>query len=216
MNKLIMKYLIVLSTISIFLISCENDKVDYGYDKYYEEIVTAMGKNVFLLDDGKKILSTNENEKLNLQSGDRVLIHYTLLPETESGYDQVVRLNGASKIPQGKLKLVSEKDIKAAVKEPVHLESAWLGSHYLNLQMYMNRYSEAHTIGLLADSTQLSNDTLRIYFEHNPNNDSAGYPVHFFLSFDLENVLGKPENTKNIAVNINTDNYGTKIYELKY
>lgn len=211
-----MQRFIVLAAISVFLISCENDKVDYGFDKYYEEIVTAMEKNVFLLDDGKKILNTKENEKLIFQSGDRVLINYTLLPETKSGYDQVVRLNGASKIPQGKLKLTDGKDIESSIKAPVHLESVWLGSHYLNLQMYINRKSEAHTIGLLADSTQLSNDTLRIYFEHNPNNDLVGFPVHFFLSFDLENVLGKPGNKKNIAVHINTDNYETKIYKFKY
>jgi hypothetical protein len=216
MNKLIIHQFIAFFTLSVFLTSCENNQFDYGLDKYYEEIVTAMGKNVFLLDDGKTILNVNENETQTFQSGERIFLNYTLLPKATSDYDYTVRVNGASKITLGKLNKVSQQEIESSAKEPVHLESVWLGNHYLNMQFYINRKSESHIIGLLTDSTQLANDTIQIYFKHDLNNDPAGYLSHVFLSFDLENVLGKPENKKNIAVNINTDNYGAKIYELKY
>jgi hypothetical protein len=198
------------------LASCETNPVDYGLDRYYKEILTFTGENSFLSDEGKTILNVSEDKKPNYQPGDRVLLNYTLLPETTSGYDYTVRVNGTSKIPLGKLTLVDQKEIETAANEPIHLESVWLGSHYLNFQLYLNYKSEAHSIGLLVDSTLLAEDTIRIYFKHNSNNDPAGYPVHTFISFDLEEVLGKPKNSQAIAVAVNTDNYGQKAYQLIY
>jgi hypothetical protein len=174
MKRIITLLFIALFTGSLFLTSCENNKFDYGLDKYYEEIVTAMGKNVFLLDNGEKMLSVTENGNQTFQSGDRIFLNYTLLPENTAGYDYTVRVNGGAKITMGKLNKVSRKDIEASAKEPIQLESVWLGSHYLNMQFYINRKSESHIIGLLTDSTRLVNDTIQIYFKHDSNNDPVG------------------------------------------
>ena len=96
------------------------------------------------------------------------------------------------------------------------LESVWPGSHYLNMQFYLNYKSEAHKIGLLTDSTRLGSDTLLIRFIHDTNNDPPGYPSHAYLSFDLKEVLGDPGKSRPISVQINTSNYGNKTYTFDY
>jgi len=215
MNRLlIFKYIICFFAV-FFLFSCEDKKVDYGLDEYFVEIVTARTENEFLLDNGKKIFAASNENKKKYDSGDRVFINFTLLETTASG-DYNVRINGSAKIPQGKITLTDEKGINSAHNEPVVLESVWLGSHYLNMQFYLNYKSTAHKIGLLADSTRLESDTIRLYFLHDLNNDPLGYPSHSYLSFDLKDVLGEPQKARPISVQINTSNYGNKIYDFEY
>jgi hypothetical protein len=195
-------------------ISCDTETVDYGFGEYFEEIATATSGNAFLSDQGKKILSVNE--KPVFEAGERVYLNYTLLPETTPGFDYTVRINGSSKIPVGKIKRGSQADVESAVREAVHFESIWIGSHYLNMQFYINYKSEAHTIGMIVDSTRLDSDTIHMYFDHNPNHDPVGYPVHLMLSFDLKDLPGDPGNNKNLLIDINTNNYGLKTYALQY
>ena len=201
--------------LAIFLFSCEDKEVDYGYDKYYVEIVTAQSGNIFLSDNGKTIVAKSNESKKNYESGGRVLINYTLLETVASG-DYYVRINGSAKVPLGKLSLSNDSIIQASAKEPILLESVWLGSHYLNMQFYINYKSKAHKIGLLTDSTSLGTGTIRMYFVHDSDNDSPGYPSHTYLSLDLKDVLGDPGNGRPISVQINTSNYGDKIYEFEY
>ena len=211
-NPLIINLIVIAS----ILFSCEDKIVDYGLDTYYVEIVTAQIENEFLSDKGIRIVAApNENQK-TYAFGDRVLINYTLLSSTASENSYDVRINGSAKIPLGKLELSNASSINSAVKEPVLLESVWIGSHYLNMQFYLNYKSVVHKIGLLTDSTRLESDTLRMYFTHNSNNDPPGYPSHAYLSFDLQDILGAPGNTRPISVQINTSNYGNKTYEFEY
>ena len=198
------------------LSACEDKNVDYGLDVYYVEIATALNSNEFLLDNGKTIVATPDEIKKTYATGDRVLLNYTLLPSNASGDGDNVRINGSAKVPLGKIMLKSDSAIRSEAKEPILLESVWLGSRYLNMQFYFNYMSEKHTMGLLADSARLKGDTLRLYFVHNTNNDPPGYPAHSYLSFDLKDVLGEPGKARPISVQINTTYYGTKNYEFEY
>ena len=198
-----------------FLFSCEDKTVDYGYDKYYVEIATFQSENLFLSDNGKMIVVKSNMSSKNYASGDRILLNYTLLETTASG-DFNVRLNGSAKISQAKISLTDKDKISSSIKDPVLLKSAWLGSHYLNMQFYINYKSTSHKIGLLADSTRLESDTIRMYFIHDINNDPPGYPSKTYLSFDLKDVLGDPGKGRPISIQINTSNYGDKTYEFEY
>lgn len=201
--------------LSLIFFSCEKKIIDYGLGEYYEEIVTAKGGNIFETDAGRIFYDKSETDK-SYQVGDRVLVNFTLLTETTSGYDFTVRVNSSAKIPLGELQAVSQKNINEAVNETVQLESLWMGNHYLNLNLYFYFKSETHSIGLLADSLSLKSDTVQIYLRHNTKNDPPGALNRLFISFDLEKVLGKPENKLLLLLNIDTSNYGNKTYELKY
>ena len=208
------KWVINFIIFAIFLFSCEDKSVDYGLDKYYVEIVTVQNNNLFLSDNGKIITATSDESNKTYASGDRVLLNYTLL--TASGNNYSVRINGSAKVPLGKLTLTDDLAIQSSAKEPILLESVWLGSHYLNMQFYLNYKSVTHKIGLLADSIRLESDTLRMYFTHDTNNDPPGYPSHTYLSFDLKDVLGDAGKGRPISVKINTNDYGNKIYNFAY
>jgi len=209
------KWVFFSTLIASILLSCEDKTVDYGLDEYYVEIVTAQSNDIFISDNGKFIISSNKS-KNNFSSGDRVFINYTLLGTNSSG-DYNVRINGSAKIPQANLTLTNEDTLNKSAREPVLLESVWLGSHYLNMQFYINFKSVAHKIALLADSTGIKSDTLRMYFMHDTAGDPPGYPSHSYLSFDLKEVLGNRENIpRPITVQINSSNYGDKIYSFEY
>ena len=188
--------------------------MDYGLDQYYVEFVTAQSGSEFLTDQGKLLVATPNDNSSPYAAGDRVLLNYTLLSTSENNY--TVRINGSSKIPLGKITLSDESAIQSSAKEPILLESVWLGSHYLNMLFYVNYKSATHKIGLLVDSTRLESDTLRMYFIHDTNNDPPGYPTRAYLSFDLKDILGDPGKSRPVSVQINTSNYGDKTYELEY
>jgi len=216
MNKGAVTGFLICFAIASFLFSCENKTVDYGLDKYYVEIVTALNSKEFQLDNGKIIIATSEEKTKAYVLGDRVLMNYTMLTEKEMEDNYSVRINGSAKIPLGKLTLTSDSAINASMKEPVLLESVWLGSQYLNMKFYINYKSASHSIGLLTDSMRLESDTLRMYFVHNTNNDPPGYPSNAYLSFNLKDVLGEPKNGRVISMQINTSNLGDKIFDFKY
>lgn len=198
------------------LFSCGDKPVDYGLDTYYVEIVTAQNTNEFLTDNGKLIVAEPVEKAKTYTFGDRILLNYTLLPSTASGDNNTIRINSSVKIPLGKLALSNGAAIQSSPKEPVLLESVWLGSHYLNMQFYLNYKSVTHKIGLLTDSTRLASDTLRMYFTHDTNNDPPGYPSRAYLSFDLKDILGDPVKSRPASVQINTSDYGNKTYEFEY
>ena len=216
MRKVEINHFIIFIAFIFILFSCEDKTVDYGLDVYYVELVTAQNDNEFLTDHGKKIVATANENKKTYASGDRVLLNYTLLSSTASDDSYKVRINGSVKIPLGKITLSNDSNINSAQREPVLLESVWIGSHYLNMQFYFNYKSATHKIALLADSTSIKSDTLRMYFIHDTNNDPPGYPTHVYLSFDLADVLGPPGNARNISVQVNTSNYGDKVYGFEY
>jgi hypothetical protein len=206
----------LLPILSLFFFSCKSDEVDYGLGEYYQEIATVLNDSVYLLDTGQTLCNINYKKIKALDAGKRVFLTYSYEKQRETSCDCAISLHGLLEITQGELKTFDEKDLDALPVEPVHLESVWLGSHYLNLRIYINYNSMPHSIGLFTDSTRLNADTVCIYFVHDLNGDSPGYPRASYLSFDLENVLGFPAGQKNILLNINTSNYANKTYKFKY
>jgi hypothetical protein len=207
----------LLACFSVFFFSCDEDAaVDYGLGEYYQHIATVLNDSAYLLDSGETLYNVKYRANKPREANKRVFLTYSLEKEKSAPYDRAIALHGLSEIASGELKAVDETEIDFSSSVPIRLESVWIGSHYLNMQFYFNYKSQTHSIGLLTDSSRLSGDTLHLYFMHDKNQDLPGYPVHLFLSFDLEKVLGRPENTKNLLLNINTSNYADKPYEFKY
>jgi hypothetical protein len=202
---------------SFFFVSCEEDNVDYGLDAYYQNLAVVLNDSVYMLDSGETIYSTNYKTRKSLETGKRVFLTYSYLPEQPVvSYDRAVVVHGFSEITSGQLQAVSKKEVDELPVEPVRLQSAWLGGRYLNMQFYINWKSTPHSIGLLTDSTRLQADTVSIYFKHDLNGDLPGSLTHLFVSFDLADVLGAPGNEKPLLVHINTSNYANKIYKFNY
>jgi hypothetical protein len=196
--------------ICLFFTSCEKEAVDYGLGEYYVEIVTALNDNAFRLDTGKTIYNTNKETYKDFKEGDRVYLNFSYLEN-----DQIA-IHGASKISSGELKAVAQNDFAGYADDPVRLESAWLGSHYLNILFYMDYKSVKHTIALITGELQKNDPEVNLYFRHDKKDDPAGYPTKVYVSFDLSKVLGEPQGDRTVHVRFNTTNYGDKTCEFKY
>ena len=194
------------------LVSCSPDAVDYGFGDYYVEIVTALGDNAFRLDKGQTIYDSNETAKQSYSSGDRVYLYFSY-GNTPS---DPVTIHAAAKIFSDALKSISAETLSQQANDPVRFESAWIGSHYLNLHIYFEYHSQAHKIALAIDEKRVDDAEIHLYFRHDTNNDAPGYLTSLYVSFDLSKVLGQPRGDRDVLVHFNTTNYGDKTCIFKY
>jgi hypothetical protein len=202
------------------LVSCQPaDVVDYGFGKYYVEIVTALDNHAFLLDNGQTVHDSNRTAKQTFAAGDRVYLHFSRA-YLHASYDETLAaqiiVHSAGKIFSHALQAIPEQVLAAQADEPLSPTSAWIGSHYLNLFLYMEFRSEAHKIALLTDKDRTGDPEVHLYLRHDRNNDSAGYPLSLYASYDLSPVLGAPRNDRTLFLHITTASAGEKIYTLTY
>jgi hypothetical protein len=194
------------------LVACSPETVDYGMGEYYAEIVTALENNAFLLDTGQTIRDHNKTARQSFAPGDRVYLSFSY----EKDPPDAVKVHGAKKIFSDTLQITPESAIHQQKNDPIRLESAWIGSRYLNLKFYMEYHSEAHKIALLTDAEHRSDPEIHLYFRHDKNNDAPGYLTPIYASYNLAEILGEPQGMQTLFVHFNTTNYGNKTCTLPY
>ena len=192
-------------------VSCSPDTVDYGFGNYYVEIVTALGGNAFLLDTGQTIYDSNQTAEQSFESGDRVYLYFSY----GNTFSDPVTVHRAAKIFSDALKPMSEETLSQQANDPLRFESAWIGSHYLNLHLYIEYRSSAHKIALVVDEEQVNDSEIHLYLRHDKNNDAPGYPTSVYASYDLSKVLDEPQGDRDLIVHFNT-NDGNKTCTFKY
>ena len=198
--------------LALALVSCSPDAVDYGFGDYYVEIVTALGDDAFRLDNGQTIYDSNKTAKQSFLFGDRVFLYFSY----GNNPSDPIKIHASAKIFSDVLKSMSKANLSQQANEPVRLESAWMGSHYLNLRLYFEYRSQAHKIALSVDEKQVEDAEIHLYFRHDTKNDPPGYPTSVYASFDLSKVLGEPQGDRKVLVHFNTTNYGDKTCTFKY
>jgi hypothetical protein len=197
----------------LFLSSCSDSaSFDYGFGAYYVEIVTAVEKNVFLLDTGKEIRNVNEKNNAAFEPGDRVYLIFSYM----EGKKDEIEIHSSTKIFQKDPDVVQKGEIANYANDPVSFRSAWIGSHYLNLHFYIEYKSESHKIFLIMEESQANDKEIKLYFRHDVNSDASGYLSPVYASFNLNDALGEPRGDRILLINFNTTNYGDKVYKFKY
>lgn len=212
------KVIIGILFLSIFFTSCDDDSYDLG--NYWVNLATvSIADNntaYFLLDNGKSLYNGENPPAISLSEGDRVWLNYTYLDVTTPGFDNTIKINWITPVTRGELRGVSKITADTLKNDPIILQSVWTGSHFLNISFSFNFHSVPHTISLVTDSLEVNDKNISIYFRHNINNDPEGSKRNVIASFDLEKVLGPPQKDRKLFVNLNTDNYGNKTFELDY
>jgi hypothetical protein len=202
---------LLLSTV----VACTSDPdIDYGMGEYYVEIVTALGSDAFRLDNGSTIRDSNKTARRSFSAGARVYLSFSY---GNNPADDPITVHGAFQIFSDELKTMPEATLAQQKRDPVRLETLWLGSHYLNLKFYMEYRSAAHKLALLTDEAQATPSTeVHLYFSHDKNNDIPGYPTALYASYDLSKVLGEPQGERTLLIHFSTTNNENKIYKLNY
>jgi hypothetical protein len=207
---------IALCLMTVLCTTCSENDVVYDIGEYKVDLATVCidnNKQYFLLDDNTLLL--NENGVGNIDS-ERVLLNYSYLEKKVPGFDHVIKVNGLSPVKLGKLLEVNPLTIDTITNHLIHLESAWIGSRYLNISFYMNFHSEKHAVSLITNKTKINENEITVYFRHNAYNDPPGSRLKVIVSFDLSNVLGEPAGGKSLIVSINSDDNAEKKCLLQY
>lgn len=212
-----MKKITTVVLLLLFFCACSEDSADYGLGEYYKELATVVSDNTLLLDNGKYLHAANLGSYSGISKGARVYLMFSYRNNDTNNQEREIEIHAVSRISLGELRDMSWLEIASIENDPVRLDGVWLGSHYLNMQFYMNFKSIAHTIDLAYDKSMIDDDgTYRLYFIHQDNNDPPGASVRITLSFDLEPELGLPQGDRPVCVVINSSNYGNKEYAFLY
>ncbi len=119
--------------------SCDDNDGDYAA---YTDFVTvrttaAEADYYFLLDDGKT-LYPGDRDRIGVYEavdGPRAQLFFSLLPETEPGYDYSAAIYEIRDIYTGHTRLLTVGELALLPDDATSLHSAWLRKNYLTLQI---------------------------------------------------------------------------------
>ncbi len=119
--------------------SCDDNDGDYAA---YTDFVTvrttaAEADYYFLLDDGKT-LYPGDRERIGVYEavdGQRAQLFFSLLAETEPGYDYSAAIYEIRDIYTGQTRLLTVGELALLPDDATSLHSAWLRKNYLTLQI---------------------------------------------------------------------------------
>lgn len=220
-NKL--KYYLSLAVVlgSLLLISCHDDD-DYSLDNFIVNLATVnqidSEDNLFYLtlDDGTTLYpselltdykSTNVNQ--------RVFLNYTILSNTQNGYDHLIKINNISNILT---KDIAQQDsLSNWGNDPIEIISTWIGDNFVNFRFKIKVGGEnKHTVDLVYKPKEMTSDTIRLQLSHNPLGDPAKYDEMTYAAFNLNSLKQTiNENTTIVVESIDFKNQ-KKEYILKY
>ncbi|MDD3074918.1 MAG: NigD-like C-terminal domain-containing protein [Proteiniphilum sp.] len=166
----------------LLLTSCEAEPE--RLDDYFLEFATVKwdgGECLFRLDNGRLLIpqSTDYTGK----EGQRVVLSYTPLQ------GDTVKINRVSEIFTAPL--LTEGFPNKLAKEPVKIQSIWVGGDYLNMIIETEYHSKPHKVALFQDTTS---STIDLHFSHSRESDPPGYPQVMYCSFLLESLRTKNED----------------------
>lgn len=176
-----------------FLANCE--KEPQRMDNYLVNFATTLkdgDKYQFQLDN-QKILIPKEIKDYAGQSGQRVLLNYIPLN------GDTIKIRNASNIFTSAIQ--NKGYPENWKKDPVKIQSAWVGGSYLNMILEVEYHSIAHPIALLQDT---SSATVDLYFSHSRENDPPGFRKLMYLSFYIAESKDSENKPTAFRVFINT------------
>lgn len=165
---------ILLFWIVFLLLSVEGcEKATQRLEDYFVDFATVK-KNAnntwFQLDNGRLLIPLEID--YSGQEGQRVILNYVFLN------GDTVKINSVGNILTGIVQY--EGFPEKLVKDPVKIQSIWVGGDYLNLIIETEYHSKPHKVALLRN---ISSPTVDLYFSHSREQDPPGYPQKIYASF---------------------------------
>lgn len=192
-------------TVAFLIIALACEKEDERIDDFLVEFATVVkpaDKITFQLDNNK-ILIPKELKDYSGKDGQRVFLNYTpLLGDT-------IKVNNVSDIFTGTAQ--ESNAVNSLIKDPVKIQSVWVGGNYLNLILEIEYYDKAHIIGLFRDTQSTGID---LHFAHSRDGDPPGYAKKLYASFSLAAIKSANGSPTPFRININTYS-GVRVFELE-
>jgi len=174
-----MKSTLLVLCITLLMLTADGcEKEPKRMDDYFVEFATVKREGTgyrFLLDNGRLLipLETDYTGK----EGQRVILNYV------PWQGDTVKINYISDIFTGVVQ--SDAFPERYPKDPVKIQSVWVGGDYLNMAIEIEYHSKPHKVALFRD---LSSPTIDLWFSHSRENDPPGYPQIMYASFLLSSL----------------------------
>lgn len=198
------KFIAYLSVVFFLAGSCgkENDRID----DFWVELATVMrpAEQITFQLDNYKTLVPEELKDYSGKDGQRVVLNYTPLR------GDTVKINSVNDIFTGTVQ-ESNTVIDHLIKDPVKIQSVWVGGNYLNLILEIEYFDKIHVIGLFRD---IQSSAIDLHFSHSRNNDPPGYAKKLYASFSLSAIKSSDASPTPFRLHINTHN-GERVFELE-
>lgn len=189
----------------VFLIAFACEKDDERIDNFIVEFATVVRpaeRITFQLDNFKTLIPI-EIKDYSGKHGQRVILNYTPLR------GDTVKINSVNDIFTGGVQ--ESNAVTNLIKDPVKVQSVWVGGNYLNLILEIEYFDKTHVIGLFRDTQSSSID---LHFSHSKENDPPGYTEKFYASFSLSGIKSPNGSPTPFRLHINTHT-GIRIFELE-
>ncbi len=175
-----MKRKLFIATLIIgFFLAVGCEKEDERIDNFLVDFATVFVSNrrIFFQLDNQRILIP-KGLNYSGESGQRVILNYTPLR------GDTVKVNDVANIFTGGIQ--TPGFFQQPSKDPVKIQSVWVGGDYLNMIFETEYHSVQHLIGLFIMDP--SSTPRELYFSHSRNNDTPGYPQTFYVSFSIKGL----------------------------
>lgn len=177
-------------------------------DDYLVEFATLFKEGNsyrFQLDNGQTLVPAPESiEKINGNSGQRVLLNYTPLNGDSIKINFIKHIFTAT--------IEHDDNPEKLLSDPVKIESVWVGGDYLNLIMEIEHHNKPHSLKLIHNRVASSTN---LYLIHSRNNDPPGSPQITHASFLIGSLRSGHDNpTIPFRLFINTYS-GQRVFELE-
>lgn len=147
-------------------------------DSYFVDFATVKKNGTayrFQLDNGRLLIPLETD--YSGQEDQRVILNYVPLQ------GDTVKIQSVGNILTGVVQ--SEGFPQNLTKDPVKIQSIWVGGDYLNMIIEAEYHSNPHRVALFRDA---SSPTVDLYFSHSREQDPPGYPQKMYASFLLSSL----------------------------
>lgn len=178
-----MKKILLFWIVFLLLSAAGCEEEPQRLDDYFVDFATVKkSDNAYRFQlDNQRLLIPRETDYSG-QEGQRVVLNYVPLK------GDTVKIYAVRNILTGAVQ--SEGFPGKLVRDPVKIQSIWVGGDYLNMIIEAECHSEPHRVALLRDITS---PTVDLFFSHSRENDPPGYPQIMYASFLLSSLrIEKP------------------------
>lgn len=214
-------------TISIFLIgillitsSCDDNSRSLGSFHISIATVIPKGENMYslLLDNGTHLRPVASDVLYRPVQNQRVFLNYTILSESEEGYNYNVRVNDMWNILTKQVIELNAQNNDSIGNDPVKTKAVWVGGDYLNVSFLFNYGGiRPHAINLVENtlSSETSPDAIDLEFRHNAYQSTETRLLEGFVCFDLKPFRVNDADSVNLSIKVKEWDKETK-YKVVY
>ena len=151
------------------------------------------------MDDGEVLYpAANLGLEKDVFNNERVLVNFTILgnkdnPDHNEYY--YVKINSLRKILYKGIFDITPAKEDSIGNDPIYVEDKWIKNNMLNFELKYWGGNKIHFINLVKQpgAINTTNGPVILELRHNNNDDSEGFPLSAFVSFDLSalKVAGK-------------------------